>query len=120
MDGSFSILQSKPIRVCCFVESREEAKRRGYRSRSKFLEEHVFTDATLTGLKTAGMGISLAAFAEEEGISSVIEQLNSHGIPTDLWLNLPYEHGYWQSKANVSAARTEVAQLLNWISPDHL
>src|SRR5258708_19359165 len=112
MDGSFSILQSKPIRVCCFVESREEAKRRGYRSRAKFLEEHVFTDATLTGLKTAGMGISLAAFAEEEGISSIIEQLNSHGIPTDLWLNLPYDHADWQSKTNVSAPPTNLDPLL--------
>lgn len=57
----------------------------------------------------------LAAFAGEEGLSSSIDELNRRRIQTDLWLNLPSEDGYWQSKANVATTRRQVGRLLEWI-----
>lgn len=108
------------ITVNYFVESREEAKSKGYHSRVRFLEECVFTEEVVRCLRDTVSGVCLAAFAKEDGISSVVKELNRQGIVTDLWLNLPYEHGYWQSRANVPAARREVESLLNWIGSEGL
>lgn len=113
-------MNPEPIKVCCFVESRAEAKRKGYPSRASFLEQRVFTEATLNRLRACRAGIALAAFAEEEGLDDIVRELNRQGVATDLWLNLPFEHGYWQSKANVAAARREVFRLLNWIESARL
>lgn len=111
---------NQQITVNYFVESREEAKRRGYCSRVCFLERYVFTAEVLRRLRDSGAGICLAVFTREDGIASLVKELNCQGIVTDLWLNLPYEHGYWQSKANISAAREEVESMLNWISSEGL
>jgi hypothetical protein len=108
------------VKVKYFVESREESVRKGFKIRAGFLEARVFTADTVRILQQHSSSIALAVFAEEEGIASVVSELNVKGIATDLWLNLPYDLGYWQSKGNIAAARKEAGRLLNWISRHNL
>jgi hypothetical protein len=103
-----------------FVESREEAGRKGFQSRARYLEEVVFCEEVLAGVKASGAGVALASFAEEVGIASVVRRLGERGIEADLWLNLPYEQGYWQSKSNIAETEAAVDRLLDWIARERL
>lgn len=74
----------------------------------------------LAALSATGAAVSLAAFPAEPGLSEIVRELNRRGVPIDLWLNLPYELGYWQSKGNIEDALRESERLMDWIERDQL
>jgi len=105
-----------PPKLSFFVESREEALRCGFRSRARFLEQRVFTAALLQRLARHGARLVIASEADEDGVDALVEAATASGVGVDLWLNLPRELGYWQSKRNVRQALRTAERLLSWIA----
>lgn len=109
-----------PPAVTYFVESREEALRRGYASRAAFLSAEVFDETTLSLLAATGGALAVAGRVAEAGLGDLLRRSAAQGVPCDLWLNLPREQGYWISLANLPATERAVAAALRWISREGL
>lgn len=113
-------MANQRIDTTYFVESRAEIFTRDSKSRPEFLEKQVFTEPVLQELQASKAGIALASEREEDGIASIVQELNIRNIPTSLWLNEKENDGYWHSKRTIDAAEESTDHALNWIDRSNL
>lgn len=108
------------VPVTYYFESREQAGQRRQTRGQFFLYE--LGEPVMDALKETAGGVAVAIGEAElkqnsphhdAALIEALQELQTRGIPFDLWANLPDEKGYWIYQGNVDDTKAAILEMLD-------